>query len=138
MSRPLESGAYRKLRSSSRGNGERRVAVSDFSGLVSSACALASAAAMAPMVSLERCIGPLPLDHIEAHRAGLRALGANAVSERLLGVPGHQALEFRLGLLVLDEGVPGAPEHGCKLGPSIRAAHVDDADRRQARPRRLD
>src|ERR1039457_998197 len=35
------------------------VAVSDFSGLVSSACALASAAAIAPMVSLDRCIARL-------------------------------------------------------------------------------
>jgi hypothetical protein len=32
------------------------VAVSDFSGLVSSAWALASAAAIAPMVSLDRCM----------------------------------------------------------------------------------
>ena len=35
MSSPLDSGAYRKVRSPSRGIGDRIVAVSDFSGLVS-------------------------------------------------------------------------------------------------------
>src|ERR1019366_7739889 len=43
----------------SRGRSTRMVAVSDFSGLVSSAYALASAAAIAPMVSLDRCIARL-------------------------------------------------------------------------------
>jgi hypothetical protein len=37
------------------------IAISDFSGLVSSACALASAAAIAPMVSLDRCMAPCTL-----------------------------------------------------------------------------
>ena len=44
-------------------------ALTDFSGLVNSAWALASAAAIAPMVSLERCIGALRVDEVEAHRA---------------------------------------------------------------------
>src|SRR3954467_11466856 len=41
------------------------VAVSDFSGLASSIWALASAPAIAPMVSLERCIGDLLLHEVE-------------------------------------------------------------------------
>src|ERR1039458_4375145 len=70
MSSPLDNGAYRKVRSPSRGNGDRMVAVSDFSGLVISACALASAAAMAPIDSLERCMIGLHLEQIEANRPG--------------------------------------------------------------------
>jgi hypothetical protein len=49
--------------------GERTVAVRVFSGLVSSACARASAAAILPMRSLERCIRPLHLKRTEADRA---------------------------------------------------------------------
>ena len=47
------------------------VATSDFSGLVSSACALASAAAIAPIVSLDRCMALLRREKIETDRARL-------------------------------------------------------------------
>src|ERR1022692_3422742 len=102
MSSPLDNGAYRNVRSPSRGNGDRIVAVSDFSGLVISACALASAAAMAPIDSLERCMAaPLHLEQIEADSAGFGALGSNPMAGRLLGILGHQAFQFSLGFLVL-------------------------------------
>ncbi len=42
------------------------VATGDFSGLVSSACAFASAAAIAPMVSLDRGIGVILGEKIKA------------------------------------------------------------------------
>jgi hypothetical protein len=45
------------------------VATSDFSGLVSSACALASAAAMVPIDSLEVCTINLQAEHIKAYGA---------------------------------------------------------------------
>jgi hypothetical protein len=48
------------------------MALWDFSGLVSSAWALAKAAAMAPMVSLARCIGDLQIHEVETHRAIFR------------------------------------------------------------------
>ena len=83
------------------GNGERMVAIRDFSGLVSSPWALASAAAMAPMVSLERCIGGLHVHEVEADRARFGAFGAQAVSGRLLGVLRHQLLQIGLGALML-------------------------------------
>jgi len=57
------------VRSASRGKGERILATSDFYGLVRSACALASAAAIAPIVSLARCIAVLRFDEVKAHRA---------------------------------------------------------------------
>src|SRR5437870_2324686 len=59
ISSPLERGAYRKARSPPRGPGAEIIAVSDFSGLVSSVCALASAAAIAPIDSLDRCMAAL-------------------------------------------------------------------------------
>jgi hypothetical protein len=54
------------VRSASLGNGERMVAVRDFSGLLSWPWALASAVAIAPMVSLEWCIGGLRIHEVEA------------------------------------------------------------------------
>src|SRR5271169_2355223 len=86
MSRPLDSGAYRKVRPGSSYRSVRTVAVSDFSGLVSSIWALASAAANAAIDSLDRCMVGLQLDHLEAHRARLGALSPDAVAERLLGI----------------------------------------------------
>ena len=56
------------------------VATSDFSGLVSSACALASAPAIAPIDSLDRCMVLLSLEEIETDRPRLRALGSDAVA----------------------------------------------------------
>src|SRR5262249_15534431 len=69
MSRPADSGAYRNVRPGSSGRLPGRTPVSDFSGLVSAICALASAA----MDSLDRCIARLHLDrlrfdHLEADR----------------------------------------------------------------------
>src|SRR6266436_7310261 len=101
------------------------VATRDFSGLVSSSCALASAAASDATDSLDRCMAALRLENIEAHRAGLGALGADPMADRLLGVLRHQALQLGLRLLVLEEGRPGRAEHGGKLGPGIGGGHVD-------------
>src|SRR6516165_8447942 len=126
------------MRSPSIGRPLRIVAVSDFSGLVSSACALASAAAMVPIVSLDRCMAALHRENIEADRTGFGALGANPVADRLLGIFRHQALQFGLGSFVLEKGIASRPEHGCELGPCIGRAHVDNSHRLDARSRWLD
>src|ERR1700674_5157873 len=86
------------------------VAVSDFSGLVISDWALARAAAMAPIESLERCIARLHFQEIEADGAGFRALGPDAMAGRLLGVLRHQPFQFGLGILVLQKGHSGLPK----------------------------
>src|SRR5262249_22038134 len=138
MSSPLESGAYRKLRSPSPGRPVRMVAVSDFSGLTSSAWALAKAEANAATVSLDRGIGCLHLQHIKAHRAGFRALGFHAVPDRLPGILVHQGFEFALGPFVVEKGAPGVAEERGELRPGIRPAHIDDADGLDAWTRRLD
>src|SRR5205085_12372250 len=103
------------------------VAVSDFSGFMSSIWAFASAAAMAPMVSLERCIGQLHIHEVKADRTGFRPLGTQPGAGRLLGILRHQLLQFGPGVFVLEEGRPGAAEGACELGPAIGRTHVDDA-----------
>src|SRR5215831_9999715 len=102
------------------------VATSDFSGLVSSACALANAAAMVPMDSLERCTAALHAQDIKAHRTGFGSFGSDAVADRLLGVLGHKGLEFRLGILVLKVSLARAPKHAREFRPGIGCTHFDD------------
>src|SRR5438105_1505974 len=109
------------------------VATSVFSGLINSACALASAAASDATDSLDRCTAALRVEAIEAHRAGPGALGANPVADCLLGILRNQSLEFGLGLLVLEEGRPSRAEDGGELGPGIGGGHVDDRESRNAR-----
>src|SRR5258708_6368831 len=111
ISRPLESEAYRNVRSLSLGNRDWIVAVSDFSGFVSSACALASAPAMVPIVSLDRCMGRLLAQDIEAHGPGFRPLSAYAMPDRFLGIFRHQPLELGLGVFVFEKGRPGPAKH---------------------------
>src|SRR5215472_14571414 len=137
MSRPLESGAYRKRRSPSPGRPVRMVAVSDFSGLMSSACALAKAEASAATVSLDRGMGRLLLQHIKSHRPRLRALGFHAMPDGLPGILRHQGFELALGPFVVEKGAPGVAKERGELRPGIRRAHIDDADGVDARPRRL-
>src|SRR4029077_4518696 len=57
---------------------------------------VARAAAREAIDSLDRCIAHLRLDHLEADRPRLRALGPDAVAEGLLGILWHQPLEFGL------------------------------------------
>src|SRR5262245_39856695 len=137
ISSPLESGAKRKVRSPSPGRALRTVAVSDFSGLTSSACALASAEASAATDSLDRGMGRLRLQHIKTHRPRFRALGFDPMPDRLPGILGHQSFELALGPFVVEKGAPGAAEESGELRPGIRRAHIDDADGLDARPRWL-
>src|SRR6516225_102129 len=113
------------------------VAVSDFSGLTSSAWALAKAEASAATVSLDRGTGGLRLQNIKAHRPGFGTLGAHAVPNGLSGIVGHQGFELSLGPFVVEKGTPGVAEERSELGPGIRRAHIDDADGLDARSRRL-
>ena len=70
--------------------------------------------------------------------AGFRAFGPQAVPDGLLGILRHQFLQIGLGALVLDKGRPGPAEHGGKLRPGVGGTHIDDPDRLQPRPWRLD
>src|SRR5947207_3221975 len=96
------------------------VPVSDFSGLASSICALASAVASAAIDGLDRCMAPLPGrsgQEIEVDCSRLGALGANAMADRLFGIFRHQAFELGLCLFVFEMRRPGAGEDRGKLGP---------------------
>src|SRR5262249_44326043 len=115
----------------------RMVAMRDFSGLTSSAWALAKAEASAPTDSLDRGMGGLRLQDIKAHRPRFRALGFHAVSDGLSGILGHQSFELSFGPFVVEKGTPGIAEEGGELGPGIRRTHIDDADGFDAWTRRL-
>src|SRR5262245_11559986 len=120
MSSPLESGAYRKLRSRSPGRQVRMVAASDFSGLTSSTWALAKAEASAATVSLDRGMGCLRLQHIKTHRARFRSLRSHPVPDCLLGVLGNEVLEFVLCSLVVEEGSARIAKQRRELRPGVR------------------
>src|SRR5688572_14422694 len=104
------------------------MAESDLSGLISSACALASAAASAPMLSLERGMAGLPTRKLKADRPGPRPLGPDPMAKRLSGVLGHELLQLCSCVLVLEMGGAGSAVHGRKLGPSIGRAHLHNPD----------
>src|SRR5262245_15357215 len=103
ISRPLDNGAYRKVRWSSR-NGEPIAPIRDFSGLVSSICALARAAAIVPIVSLERYMLCLRVGNLEAHCPRARALGPDPMTDGFFGVLWHQAFQLGLRAFVLQVG----------------------------------
>src|SRR5262249_26235486 len=96
------------------------VAVSDFSGLVSSAWALAKAEANAATVSLERGTGCLRLQHIKTHRARFRSLCSHPMPDRLLGVLGNEVLELALCSLVVEEGSARIAKQRRELRPGVR------------------
>src|SRR5215217_1499165 len=114
------------------------VAVSDFSGLASSICALASAPAIAPMVSLQRCMTNLHLHEVKTDRTRFRALGADAMPDRLFGVVRHQLLQLGLGGVMLNISCARLAKHASQFRPGIRCAHVDDTHCLDFRMRRLD
>src|SRR6266496_1264056 len=110
------------------------VAVSDFSGLTSSAWALAKAEASAATVSLDRGMGGLHLQHIKAHGPRFRALGFHAMPNRLPGILGHQGFELAFRPFVVEKGTPGVAEERGELRPGIRRTHIYDSDGLDARP----
>src|ERR1700722_19128932 len=101
------------------------VPIRDFSGLTSSICALARAAAKLAMHSLDRCMIILHFEEVEADGAGFRALGPDAVTDRLMGILGNKFFEFGLGLFVLGMGRLGARKNTGEFRPRIRGSHVD-------------
>src|SRR5829696_4968080 len=107
------------------------VPTSDFSGLVRSTWALARAAAIAPIDSLERRMTALHDHEVEADCAGLRPLGPHPMAIGFLRILRHERLELAPRFLMLDIGWSGAAIDRCELGPGIRRAHVN-------RPHRLD
>src|ERR1019366_10206062 len=114
------------------------VAVSDFSGLAISIWALASAPAMAPIVSLQRCITGLYFMELKTDGAGFGAFGPHAMANGFPGVLRHQLLQLGLGRVMIEIGPPGPAKHPGEFRPGIGRTHIDDPDSLDPRPRRLD
>src|ERR1700684_2765128 len=68
----------------------------------------------------------LHFEEVEADGAGFRALGPDAMTDRLMRVLGHQPFEFGLGLFVLGMGRLGAGKNTSEFRPRIRGRHVDN------------
>src|SRR5690349_21548635 len=113
------------------------VASSDFSGLTSAACALASAEASAATVSLDRGMDRLRLEQVKADCARFGALRPHPMPNRFLGVLRNKRLELAFGTFMIQVGRAGGAEERSKFGPRVRRAHVNDADGLDARARRL-
>ena len=77
-------------------------------------------------------------EKIKADRSRLRSLGPDAMAGGFLRILRHQGLEFGLGSLMVEKGGARGAEEACELRPGIGLAHVDDANRFDPRPRRLD
>src|SRR6202050_1503701 len=101
------------------------VPIRDFSGLTSSICALARAAARLAMPSLDRCMMILRFEEVEADGAGFRALGPDAMTDRLMRILRTPPFAFGLGLFVLGMGRFGAGKNPGEFRPRIRGRHVD-------------
>src|ERR1700722_6992917 len=95
------------------------VPTSVFSGLTSSPCALARAAARLAIEALDRCMVLLRGKNVKADGSGLRALGPDAMPDGLLGVFWHQTLQFTLGLFMFEIGRTGPGKDPGKLRPGI-------------------
>jgi hypothetical protein len=65
------------------------VATNDFSGLVNSVCALASAAVRQAIDSLDRCMAALLDVQVEGYGTRLRAVGPDAMADRFFGTLRH-------------------------------------------------
>src|SRR5262245_65155097 len=76
-------------------------------------------------------------EDVNAHRPRFGALPPHSMPDRLLDVFRHQGLEFVFRPLMVEKGLAGVAEQGGEFGPGIRRAHIDDADRLDARPRWL-
>src|ERR1700674_710785 len=96
------------------------VAGSDFSGLTRSVWAFARAPAMAPMVSLERCMTSLKILEIETDGARLGAPCPHTMPDGFLGVLWHQFLELSFRSVVFEIGRAGLAKYAGEFRPGIR------------------
>src|ERR1700738_3020878 len=96
------------------------VAVSDFSGLTSCACALARAAARAATELLDCCTGGLRIQDVKADSAGFRALCAHPMPDCLPRILGDEALELALCPFMIEKCRTRVTEQRRELRPGIR------------------
>src|SRR5258706_3493023 len=75
---------------------------------------------------------------VEADRARFGSLGPNTVPNRLLGILRHQLFQLRLGSFMVEKSRAGLAKDAGKFRPGVGCRHVDDPDRLDPRPGRLD
>ncbi len=90
------------------------------------------------MEPLDCCMAILGIQELKGDGAGFGALGAHAMADGLLRVLRHEAFQFSLGALVFEKCRVCSSKRAGEFCPGIGCAHIDDADRRNARLRRLD
>ena len=78
------------------------------------------------------------MQELKGDGAGFGALGAHAMADCLLRVLRHEAFQFSLGALVFEKCRVSSSKRAGEFCPGIGRAHIDNADRRNARLRRLD
>src|SRR4051812_9496661 len=96
------------------------VAVSDFSGLTSCACALARAAAKAATDSLDCCTDGLRIQDIEAYGARFRALCAHPMPDCLPRILGDEVLELALCPFMIEKCRARVAEQPREFRPGVR------------------
>jgi Transposase, Mutator family len=74
------------------------------------------------MDSLDRRTAALLDEEVEAHGAGFRAFGADAMPDRFLGILRHKALQFGPGLFVFEVGGPGPGKDAGEFRPGVGAS----------------
>ena len=79
----------------------------------------------------------LQFEQVKADGAGFRALGSDAVPDCLLCILGHEALQFDLGVLMLQKCRSGLAEDCGEFRPGIGRTHINDANGLDAGSRRL-
>jgi hypothetical protein len=75
---------------------------------------------------------------IKADGARLRTFGPDPMAQSLFGVFRHQNFQLDLGPLMIEEGGAGRAEQASKLCPRVGPAHIDNPNRGDRGPRRLD
>ena len=115
------AGHSGSVRSASRGNGDRMVATSDFSGLVSSHLRLGEGSRNgADCIHWSGAwLPPSALRTSKLTAPDFERFARNPMPDRLLGVLRHEALELRLGVLMLEVGLACAPKYAGEFGPSV-------------------
>src|SRR5215470_15666698 len=92
---------------------------------------------MAPIDSLERCMAGLQFEQVKADGARFRALSADAMADCLLGIFGHEALQFDLSVLMLQKCCSSPAKDCGEFRPGIGRTHINDANGLNAGSRRL-
>src|ERR1700722_11371665 len=105
------------------------VASIDFSGLMSSTCARARAAAKLPMEPLDCCMAILSIQEVKGDGPGFGAVGAHPVSNCSLRVLRHKAFQLSLSALVFEKSQVCSSKRAGEFCPGIGSAHIDSTDR---------